>query len=122
MVLDQATYRVRLNPKILAPLVVDVHASSGLSMVADVFGPSFPLCSPEGLVDINFLDAVVVSELTKLKGINPSTFPMFMIYNTGMSIGDPDNINNCCAGGSHPLKSGRPLAFPTSPPFYFHRV
>jgi hypothetical protein len=41
------------------------------------------MCSPEGLVDINFPDAAVLSELTKLKGINPSTFPMFMIYNTG---------------------------------------
>jgi hypothetical protein len=39
---------------------------------------------PEGLVDINFPDAVVASESIKLKGINPSTFPKFMIHNTGM--------------------------------------
>ncbi len=118
-VIDKDNYHVRLNPKILAPLVVDVPAASGLSLVADVFGPSFPLCSPEGLVDINFLDAVVVSELTKLKGINPSTFPMFMIYNTGMSIGDPDNINNCCAGGYHSINPAGPLTFQTYSPFDF---
>ncbi len=118
-VIDKDNYHVRLNPRILAPLVVNVPAASGLSLVADVFGPDFPLCSPEGLVDINFLDAVVVSELTRLKGINPSTFPMFMIYNTGMSIGDPANINNCCAGGYHSINPAGPLTFQTYSPFDF---
>src|SRR3981081_414347 len=117
--IDKENYHVRLNPKILAPLVVDVPAASGLSLVADVFGPSFTLCSPEGIVDINFLDAVVVSALTQVKGINPGTFPMFMIYNTGMSFGDPTNINNCCAGGYHSINPAGPLTFQTYSPFDF---
>jgi len=77
------------------------------------------MCSPEGIVDINFLDALVVSELTQLKGINSSTFPMFMIYNTGMSFGDPTNINNCCAGGYHGINPVGPLTFQTYSPFDF---
>ena len=117
--IDRNNYHVRLNPTILAPVVVDVPAANGLSLAADVFAPGFTMCSPEGLVDINFLDAVVVSELTKLKGINPSTFPMFMIYNTGMSIGDPDNLNNCCAGGYHSINPAGPLTFQTYSPFDF---
>jgi hypothetical protein len=118
-VIDKDDYHVRLNPKILAPVVVDVPAASGLSLAANVFAPSFTMCSPEGLVDINFLDAVVVSELTKLKGINPSTFPMFMIYNSGMSIGDPTNLGNCCAGGYHSINPAGPLTFQTYSPFDF---
>jgi hypothetical protein len=117
--IDKENYHVLLSPKILAPLVVDVPAASGLSLVADVFGPSFTMCSPEGLVDINFLDAVVVNALTQVKGINPGTFPMFMIYNTGMSIGDPANINNCCAGGYHSINPAGPLTFQTYSPFDF---
>jgi len=117
--IDKDNYHVRLNPRILAPLVVDVPAASGLSLVADVFGPSFTMCSPEGIVDINFLDVVVVNALTQLKGINPGTFPMFMIYNTGMSIGDPANINNCCAGGYHSINPAGPLTFQTYSPFDF---
>src|SRR3984893_6862960 len=118
-VIDKDDYHVRLNPTILAPVVVDVPAASGLALAADVFAPAFTLCSREGLVDINFLDAVVVSELTKLPGINPGTFPIFMIYNTGMSIGDPDNINNCCAGGYHSINTAGPLTFQTYSPFDF---
>ena len=116
--IDKENYHVRLNPKILAPLVVDVPAASGLSLVADVFAP-FMMCSPEGIVDINYLDAVVVNALTHVKGINPGTFPMFMIYNTGMSIGDPANINNCCAGGYHSINPAGPLTFQTYSPFDF---
>jgi hypothetical protein len=71
------------------------------------------------LVDINFLDAVVVSELTQIKGINPGTFPTFMIYNTGMSFGDPTNLNNCCAGGYHSINPAGPLTFQTYSPFDF---
>ena len=117
--IDRNNYHVRLNPTILAPVVVDVPAANGLSLAADVFAPAFTMCSPEGLVDINFLDAVVVSELTQLKGINPSTFPMFMIYNTGMSIGDPDNLNNCCAGGYHSTNPAGPTTFQSYSPFDF---
>jgi hypothetical protein len=118
-VIDRHDYHVRLNPKVFAPMVVDVPAASGLSLNKNVFAPSFSLCSPEGLVDINFLDAVVVNALTTVPGINPGTFPMFMIYNTGMSIGDPANLNNCCAGGYHSINPAGPITFQTYSPFDF---
>ena len=91
-IIDKDDYHLRLNPKVFAPVVVDVPAASGLSLRKDVFGPAFPMCGPEGLVDINFLDAVVVNALTALPGINPGTFPMFMIYNTGVFLNSSFNI------------------------------
>jgi len=118
-IIDQDDYHLRLNPKVFAPVVVDVPAASGLSLKKDVFAPAFSMCSPEGLVDINFLDAVVVNALTALPGINPGTFPMFMIYNTGMSIGDPTNLGNCCAGGYHSINPAGPITFQTYSPFDF---
>ena len=118
-IIDKDDYHLRLNSNVFAPVVVDVPAASGLSLKKDVFEPAFSMCSPEGLVDINFLDAVVVSALTTLPGINPGTFPMFMIYNTGMSIGDPTNLGNCCAGGYHSINPAGPTTFQTYSPFDF---
>jgi len=118
--IDKSNYHVLLGPvKTFDPVVVDVPAASGLSLPADIFVPAFTMCGPEGLVDINFLDALVVNELTQLKGINPGTFPMFMIYNTGMSIGDPTNLGNCCAGGYHSINPAGPVTFQTYSPFDF---
>lgn len=117
--IDKSSYHVTLNPVILAPLVVDVPAALGLALNTDVFAPAFSLCGREGLVDIDFLDAVVVNELTRRKAINPGTFPMFMIYNTGMAFGDPTNLNNCCAGGYHSINPAGPLSFQTYSPFDF---
>jgi hypothetical protein len=58
--------------------VVNVPAASGLSLAANVFEPTFSICSPEGIVDLFFVDAVIVNQLTKLPGVNPGTFTMFM--------------------------------------------
>jgi hypothetical protein len=105
--------------KIFDPVVVDVPAASGLSLPADIFAPAFTMCGPEGIVDMGFIDALVVNELSQLKGVNPGTFPMFMIYNTGMSFGDPTNIFNCCAGGYHSINPVGPVTFQTYSPFDF---
>ena len=118
-IIEKDAYHLRLNPSVFAPVVVDVPAASGLSLNKDVFEPFFSMCGPEGIVDINFLDAIVVNQLTALPGINPGTFPMFMIYNTGMSFGDPTNLANCCAGGYHSINPAGPTTFQTYSPFDF---
>jgi hypothetical protein len=118
--IDKANYHVRLGPiQIYPPVVLQVPAAQGLSIPTNLFEPAFSLCGREGIVDIDFLDAFVVNELTKLPGITPGTFPMFMIYNAGMSFGPPTNINNCCAGGYHGINPAGPLAFQTYSPFDF---
>lgn len=117
--IDKDHYHVLLDPVVLPPLVVTVPATEGLSVPANLFAPAFTMCGPEGLVDINFFDAYVVSQLTKLNGVNPGTFPMFMIYNTGITAGDPRNLANCCFGGYHSINPAGPLEFQTYSPFDF---
>jgi hypothetical protein len=100
--IDKNNYHVRLGPvQILSPMVVHVPASQGLSLPANIFSPAFNMCGPEGLVNIFYVDSVVLNALSSLPGVNPGTFPMFMMYNTAMPIGDPTNLANCCAGGYH---------------------
>ena len=43
----------------------------------------------------------------------------FMIYNTGLTFGDPTNLGNCCAGGYHSINPAGPLDFQTYSPFDF---
>lgn len=117
--IDRRKYHVLLNPVALTPLVVDVPAASGLAINTDVFEPFFSLCGREGLVDIDFLDAAVLNEIARRHAINPGTFPMFMVYNAGMSFGDPAKLGNCCAGGYHSINPAGPLGFQTYSPFDF---
>lgn len=114
--IDRVNYHVRLAPvKFLSPLVIDVPAKSGLAVSGSVFGS----CSSLGIVDINLIDAAVVHATLTTAGINPKTFPMFMLYNSGMSFGNPANFNNCCAGGYHGVNPTGPVTFQTYSPFAF---
>lgn len=118
--IDRNHYHTLLAPQVLPALTVRVPAQFGLSLPANIFQPDFSMCGPEGIVDINFLDAYVTNQLKNLPGVNPMTFPMFMIYNTGMSFGDPTNLANCCAGGYHSFYPGaQPNTFQTYSPFDF---
>lgn len=117
--IDKANYHVTLKPVVMAPLVVDVPAASGVALNTNIFAPFFSLCGQEGIVDNGFLEPVLVNEFANRKAINPGTFPMFMVYNAGFSFGDPTNLNNCCAGGYHSIVPAGPLAFQTFSPFDF---
>ena len=114
--IDRANYHVRIAPvKVLSPLVIDVPAKSGLALSGSLFGA----CSSLGIVDINLIDAAVVQATLTTPGISPRTFPMFMLYNSGMSFGDPANLGNCCAGGYHGINPTGPVTFQTYSPFAF---
>jgi hypothetical protein len=117
--IDRSNYHVRLGPvQILPTLVVHVPANEGLSLPANIFAPAFNMCGPEGLVDIFFIDNFVVNAVKNLPGVTPGTFPMFMMYNTAMPIGDPRNLANCCAGGYHSFTVANG-GFQTYSPFDF---
>ena len=113
--IDQANYHVRLSPTVLPALVIDVPATRGLALSGSIFGA----CSALGIVDINLIDAAVVQATLTRAAISPKTFPMFMLYNSGMSIGNPFNLNNCCAGGYHGVNATSPVTFQTYAPFDF---
>jgi len=117
--IDRNNYHTLLRPEILSPLEIDVPADKGLSLNPDIFQPAFGLCGPEGLVEINFLRDAVVAELANRRDVNPGTFPMFMLYNAGMPVGDPTNLNNCCVGGFHSVNPVGPITLQTFSPFDF---
>jgi hypothetical protein len=114
--IDKNNYHVRMSPvRILPPLVLDIPAKSGLALSGKIFGA----CSSLGIVDINLIDTAVVEATMTTPGVTPKTFPMFMLYNSGMSFGDPTNIFNCCAGGYHGVNPTGPVTFQTYSPFDF---
>ena len=113
--IDKANYHVRLALRVLAPFVIDVPANRALALSGKIFGA----CSLLGIVDINLIDAAVVEATLTTRGIDPKTFPMFMLYNSGMSFGSPFNIFNCCAGGYHGINPTSPVTFQTYAPFDF---
>ena len=113
--IDKQNYHVRLARRVLEPMVIDVPPDEGLALSGSIFGA----CAPLGIVDINLIDAAVVQATLTTPGISPKTFPMFMLYNSGMSFGNPSNINNCCAGGYHGINPTSPITFQTYTPFDF---
>lgn len=99
-VINRSTYHTTLGPvQILDPIVVNVPADQGLAVVPSVFGT----CGNFGIVNINLIDQIARDSFASLAsaGVNPGSFPIYMLYNAAMSIGDPTDIFNCCAGGYH---------------------
>lgn len=117
-VINRNTYHTLLGPvQILDPIVVDIPADQGLAVIPSVFGT----CSDFGIVNINLIDQIATGSFGDLasKGVNPGTFPIFMLYNAAMSIGDPTNIFNCCAGGYHNAVATSPTTIQTYSPLDF---
>jgi hypothetical protein len=116
-------YHVTLAPvQTLSPIVVDIPAGTGLAISPSVFGN----CGPLGIVNyFSFSQLLNNSLLPALRsqGVNPSTFPIFLMYNVVMSIGRPTNLNQCCILGFHgahskgvstPAQTFSPLDFDTT--------
>jgi hypothetical protein len=100
--IDQTKYHVVLNPVTQQQaIVLNIPPASGVAIPPDLF--QNPPCGPLGILDINLLDNTIQrSILPQLyqQGIDQTTFPNFVQYNTVMSIGPP-NIHTCCALGYH---------------------
>jgi hypothetical protein len=96
---DHDTYHVRLGPvKTLAPVVIDAPAAYGLALARSALGPP-ALCAPLGLIDVewfeNLLAGTVIPALAA-QGVNPSTFPVFLVHNVAWAS-PVTNLNTCCA-------------------------
>ena len=103
--IDRSRYHVLLGPVTTLPaLTLKVPPpENGVGGLALDLPNLFGLCGRFGMVDINTIDNFVTSQFAPLaaKGVNPSSFPVFVFYNTAFPIGDPTNLVNCCAGGYH---------------------
>jgi hypothetical protein len=98
-------YHATLGPvNTLSPIVVDISAGTGLAVSTTVFGNSCPL----GVVNIHNFSNLLTNQLLpalRAQGVDPSTFPIFLMYNVVMSIGRPTDLNKCCVLGFHGAKS-----------------
>jgi hypothetical protein len=102
-VINQSRYHVRLNPvKTLDPLLVIVPAAKGLALATTSLGPP-PFCAPMGIIDINWFDGYLTSTILPAlagQGVNPGTFPIFLLHNVVMAS-PVTNLNTCCILGYH---------------------
>ena len=118
VVSNHNNFHTLLSPKTLSPITVTVPAASGLAYTTGQFGG----CANGliGVMDINWFDSYVKNTLLPQlvsKGVNPTTFPMFFMYNVVMSDGAPNIFGACCILGYHGAKGGVPVQ--TYSPFEF---
>jgi len=91
-------YRLMLAPQVLPAVSLTL---TGATFNAASFGG----CGTFGVVDINVLDPVVQNLITgPLAGtVNVGTVPIFLTKSVFASVGNPNNLNNCCILGYHSL-------------------
>jgi len=101
---NQATFHTKLQVTTLAPILIDVPAARGATSPSNLFVGGCP-GGVFGTVDINWfaplVEGQILPSLLAQGLIGPSTFPIFMIYSTGMTVGPPGNLRKCCVGGFH---------------------
>lgn len=104
-------YHVLLGPvKFLAPIVVNVPAIYGTAIPAELS----LACGPLGIVDINWFDDLLTGSIIHAlapKGVNPTSFPIFLVHNV-VWASPVTNLNTCCLFGYHSI-TGFPLPVQT---------
>jgi hypothetical protein len=119
-------YHVLLKANFLDPIVINVPTIYGTALtpafVLAAFGPP-PDCGTLGVVNIGWFDNYVTGTLIPAlaaKGVNPTTFPIFLVHNL-VWAGSTTNLFTCCALGYHgvtgfptPTQTYSPLDFESS--------
>jgi hypothetical protein len=98
------SYHLLLDPvNTLDAVVIDVPAVQGLAITDPNFFGSPPICTPFVIIDINWFDDYLNDRLLndmQDQGVNPTTLPVFFLYNTVMSA-PANSLGNCCVLGYH---------------------
>lgn len=101
---NQATFHTKLQLTTLAPILIDVPPARGATSPSNLFVGGCP-GGVFATVNINWfaplVEGQILPSLLAQGLIGPGTFPIFMIYSTGMTIGPPGNLRKCCVGGFH---------------------
>ena len=101
---NQATFHTKLQLTTLAPILIDVPPARGATVPSNLFVGGCP-GGVFATVDINWfaplVEGQILPSLLAQGLIGPGTFPIFMIYSTGMTVGPPGNLRKCCVGGFH---------------------
>ena len=111
-------YHTLVNPVLFRPISLNIHPGKGLAIPSSLFGS----CGPLGIVDLKTLDSILTGTILPqlaAQGVDTSQFPVFLLYNTVMSLGVPNNLNKCCVLGFHgatgsPVQTYSPIDFDTS--------
>jgi hypothetical protein len=119
--IDKSSYHVRLAPRTLAPIVLNIPANKGLALATTALGPP-AFCAPLGIVNIDTFDGIITNQLLpllKARGVNPATFPIFLLSNVVESFTAPTDLNGCCIIGYHgtngfPIQTYSPSDFDTT--------
>jgi hypothetical protein len=112
-IIKRNKYGVLLKPvTTLDPIVLNIPAASGVALPPDLLG----VCGPIGEIDLFYLDALIdqqILPLLYLQGVNSTTLPIPLMYNTVMSFGTPTFFNCCVLGyhGSSGLQTYTPVRF-----------
>ena len=103
---DHDTYHVLLGAHFTQGITIRVPAAFGTTLPESVF----PSCGPMGIVDIDwfdtYLDNAILPQLHFL-GINPATFPIFLVHNV-VWASPVTNLGGCCFLGYHGI-TGYPI-------------
>jgi hypothetical protein len=103
-----ADYHVLLDlVRTTEPILIDVPPDEGLAIVDPQFFSAVfrrSICMPVQLVNYQWFDdymtGTVIPALAR-EGLDPSSLPIFVAYETGWPAGDVTNLFNCCVGGYH---------------------
>jgi hypothetical protein len=97
--LGGSPYHLVFSPTILATQTLTFGAN-GTSGIGQNF--QFGGCTPEGIVNINQMDAALQNLITGPLAslVNPGTFPVFLTRNVVESLSG-DSVNDCCVLGYH---------------------
>src|SRR6185437_5494660 len=101
---NRVSFHTTLGLNILDPVLVNVPAADGATFASGLFVGGCP-GGVFATVDINFfaplVEGQILPSLVAQGKVNPGTFPIFVIYSTGMTVGPPGNLKKCCVGGFH---------------------
>jgi len=111
-------YHTLVNPVVLPAISLNIGSNDGLVIPPGVLGG----CGNFGIVTLKNLDSIIVGTILPrlaAQGVDTSQFPVFLLYNTVMSEGLPENLNKCCVLGFHgatgsPIQTYSPIDFDTS--------
>ena len=99
----ETNYHVLLSPvTTTSPVLVNVPQADGLALATSSLGPP-DFCAPLGIVDIGWFDTLVVNTILpslSSQGVNPGTFPIFLLANVVLASPVTD-LFSCCVLGYH---------------------
>lgn len=95
------SYHLILNPIVKPPLVLVGDSTNSDARPANNTQCGTIGTQYLGLIDLQTIDSAMQAYLAADPTINASMFPMFMLYNSAITIGNPAQGGNCCVLGYH---------------------